>query len=164
MAVALEPEVLTLRARIRNEIDFDPTAANEVIAERILREVDKYDLAGLLEAEVAAVRREDVRRHERQGILKLTARFGTAKKPVTRTSTADRLKVLNDLRALRSKSIDLGNGRVVPWGQATVEELRERRAMLVKQRNGIDTTVRQIDEVIAVLEREGAPCLDQLAA
>jgi hypothetical protein len=61
-----------------------------------------------------------------------------------------------------AEPLRLGNGLVTEWGKATLDELRQRREMLAKKRDGIDETIDKLDEAIRVLEETGAPCLSAL--
>lgn len=69
---------------------------------------------------------------------------------------------VEELRPLLNMPIALGDGRRVLVGRATVEELLQRRAMIMAHVAGEMEEVRRIDELVAVLKETGAPCLVEL--
>jgi hypothetical protein len=160
MALAAVVPASSLWDRIRTEIDFDPDATDQAIADRLLADITKHDLRPLLIDAIGTIRRDRVRHVERH--LHPVVREYLDRPDVKAMSKVERMTAFNRLRGLRKETIDLGDGSVVAWGRATVEQLKLRRTMLVTQRNGIDATVTQIDTVIALLEKEGVPCLDDL--
>lgn len=163
----------TLHDRIQEEILFDPEADDARVAGRVLRSIDKDDLLPLLIEKVRVVRREFTRHVERQAIAHLVAIASEAAAPRC-VHAADRVAAetrKHDLvsRArplidrLRSQRLDLGDGTSVRWGEATVDQLKQRYAMLRQQERGLTATMEQIKSVIAALQHAGASCLDELA-
>jgi hypothetical protein len=63
--------------------------------------------------------------------------------------------VLND-------TLDLGDGVQVLWGEATAEQLEQRRALLLKQVCGTQKTIAVIDEALADITTAGVACLNDL--
>lgn len=161
MALDVLPSV-SIRERIRAEIEFDPTADDARLAGRVLYSVEKADLLPLVIAEVQSVRREGVRRHERVALPKL---FVVGPKRTTTTADKQReliAKYRREYNGLRTQSVDLGDGTTVLWGKATVDQLRQRLAMLEQHARGINATIEQMRTVIVVLEQTGVSCLDDL--
>jgi len=162
VALALAPEVvLSLDDIIRDELEFDPAATDEVIAERALRR--KPDILPLVEAHVGQVRRESARRVERKALDTMIARLGPARKIEPKSLDVRRVMVSQELLALRRQHLDLGDGQRVRWGEATVDQLKQRLVMLETQVRGITATMTQLRYVVSVLELAGASCLNELA-
>ena len=165
MALPSPVVTLSIRDRIRAEFDFDPKATDERVAERVLRDVTKYDLLPLLVQEVGIVSREEVRRREKAVIPHIVARFRPA--PRIQTSPEEQRARVHALRPsqvhkLRRSDLDLGDGTTVSWGQATVEQLKRRVAMIDQHTKGLAETRELIVGVIETLEQTGASCLDEL--
>ena len=130
----------------------------KVLARDILR--DHPDWALQLVAErIESVRRSDVHALERRvaNTVKLSvARIGS--------STARNTKLTQDhLAALLQRSFRLGNGVSVRWGDATVDQHEKRIAMLSRQRDGIENSVRLHQDAVNRLRKSGAACLFELA-
>lgn len=112
-------------------------------------------------------RREPVRKRERAALaykppvpdLIQATRPKRELVPVDNRKTPARHRRWKDLLG---QSIDLGDGVKVQWGDATTEQLRQRRAVLTKQINGSQKTVDTIDLALADLEATGAVCLNEL--
>lgn len=66
--------------------------------------------------------------------------------------------------ALLDRSFAVGDGRFVSWGEATVEDHRLRVEMLGKLRSGLDRTIAEHVDAIAVIEAAGVACLAQIEA
>lgn len=165
--VALIPTLpVSLRERIREEIDFDPKADDRRIAERVLRSVSKNDLLPLVIEAVDAAKRERARRHETlfDGII---ARF-PKQKVVTYTPEQQRniLSTLGiepkDFYALCREEIDFGDGTSQSWGEAKKEQLIQRRLMIARQMGGLQSTLTRLDTAIRLLDETGAGCLNEL--
>jgi hypothetical protein len=56
----------------------------------------------------------------------------------------------------------LGDGTEVRWGEATVEQHRQRIDMLVKMQSGLGVTIARHESAIAEIEAAGVSCLDEV--
>lgn len=65
-------------------------------------------------------------------------------------------------KQLAEEFFALGDGRRVRWGEATVEEHRQRIEMLERMRAGLADTVALHAEAIAAIEAAGVVCLDEI--
>jgi hypothetical protein len=76
------------------------------------------------------------------------------------------LGVTHDVIAARKSLLDeffaLGDGRTVRWGEASVDDHRERIAMLRRNVSGIEATIELHEDAIAQIEAHGAACLDEV--
>lgn len=118
-----------MRDRIHRELSEHPDLDDETVAKQV---VDSYraraDLAEavmpLVVDKVANLRRRDTRRTERR-----VFEGGEVVDPT------------GELRNLLDRSIRLDDGRFVPWGEATVEDHRNRIAYLQRLADGIERTI-----------------------
>ncbi len=58
----------------------------------------------------------------------------------------------------------IGRGKHVVWGEATVQDHRDRIAFLASLRNGIDNTIARHAEAIDIIEAAGVSCLNDVLA
>lgn len=147
-------------ARIRREVDESPVdrAADEV-ARNILRIVSKEDLSPLIVDEINRLRRMRVRGMERGVFARLDAIAPLVALPAVSMSAKDRV---DQLRSILRESFALGDGSNVTWGEATLEQHRERIRVLQDQRNGIDKTLGHHARAVSILIETGASCLDEV--
>lgn len=132
-----------------------PTLDEWALAQRFLEEHPEQDLAPLLAQEFVRLWRVDTRSIER-----LLTRSRTAIVPLD--SVRQHLDGIGGLSPLLHQPYRLGDGRQRRAGQMSIEEWEARRTMLLAQREGIDRAVAVCERVIAVLQRSGARCLDDL--
>ena len=78
----------------------------------------------------------------------------------SRTAGEDELRAR--MRDLFSTPIALGENESALWGSATVEQHRQRIAMLSKIRDGIDSTIRRHTQAIEIIEDAGVTCLNEV--
>lgn len=157
---------VSLRERIREEIEFDPKANDYRVAERVLRSVSKNDLLPLLVDAVGTVRRSHVRRTEAV-FDSIVSRFPRSRTvtytPEQRRNILSTLKIEpKDFYALCREKIDFGDGTSKSWGEAKKDQLIQRREMIAKQMGGLQATLSRLDTAIRLLDETGADCLNDL--
>ena len=84
--------------------------------------------------------------------------------PAPKMTKMDLRKYHIRFEALCRETVKLGDGREMRWGQLTVADLDARDAMLLRQRDGIDSTLATDAEAKAVLIRTGKRCMDDVLA
>lgn len=168
-AIAILPG-RNVRDLIRSELDRDRDQDDDVIASRVLYAVSKEDLRPLVLDAIGVAKREITRAQERRSLGRLIE----AVRPLPRyvhkddllTAKARQKAILDDLRPdwskLRKESLDLGDGTSVRWGEATIDQLKQRLTMLRAQVRGITTTIVQMEAVIAAMQEAGVERLDDL--
>lgn len=95
------------------------------------------------------------RRNEQRGVER---RVRIAAPILEGVPTHDQVQNRKDLVA---GSFALGDGRRVSWGEATVEQHRERIAYLAKLRDGYNVTISQHESAIALIVKNGVSCLSE---
>lgn len=158
MALARLQSTLDIYQRVRQEVTSAPNATAHSIAANVLRMVSKEDLQPLLVDLIQGIQRIHVRGRERIafGALQVVAPSGAAPAPV---AAASRIEAL---RKLHGDRISLGDGTSVTWGAATIEQHRDRLAMLRKQHTGLTVTITQHETAVALLRKHKARCLDEI--
>lgn len=155
---------MNIYERIEKQVGYAPEAAADEIATDILRMCTKQDLAPLLVAAIETSQRNRVRAVEHARWLntmtELRERTGAI---VAFPSAKSSVERLSELRSLLARQIKVGDGTLTTWGQATLDQLRQRRAMLDSQRAGLSASIQRLDDAIGLLEQTGAPCLDAIA-
>lgn len=139
---------------IREAIDAAPELSDQSIAINVLATVGvngraSMTLTPVVAAAVETLRRAPVRQTERRV-------FGQAR---TLGETVDVVALRAELSA---EFFSLGDGRRVRWGEATVEQHRERIDLLEKQIAGIRYTVDAHAQAIVEIEAAGVSCLDEI--
>jgi hypothetical protein len=142
----------TIHELISAAIDAEPDASAVAIADGLIARVRKVDLLPLLVEAVEHIQRHRVRNREQAAFR---AVFGSRSGVVLETPSAA-------FRVLYADTFRLGDGRVVSWGKANVEEHRQRIALLTKLRDGIDITIARHHEAIARIEAAGVTCLAEI--
>jgi hypothetical protein len=64
--------------------------------------------------------------------------------------------------ALMQSTFPLGDGTRVAWGQATVDDHRQRVAFLAAMRDGITNTIASHLDAVDAIEAAGVSCLDEI--
>lgn len=101
--------------------------------------------------------RSELRAARRQRETEITAEVERrAARPVAAT------RLLDSLLPLLDKSLSLGDGRPVTWGDATRDDFHKRREMLTGQARGISETVGFIDQALGILLSTGVKRLNDL--
>lgn len=125
------------------------------LARRAMKEVPEL-LVPVVADRVEHVRRSFVRSEEREAMAGFTRALGEYLVPVT----------LRDRAAagfsFPSGTFALGDGVKVEWGRATIEQHRQRVAMLQAIVDGTVATIRLHEAAIEALEKSGARCLDEV--
>jgi hypothetical protein len=145
---------MNIYTRIAQAVSATPDTDAATIAAVVSGSVTKSAMVPLIVAEVKHEQRRRSRLEEHRFGSLMVAHFRNA--PVTVASSSD----VSRLRRLLDAPIPLFDGESVTWGRATLDQLRQRRAELVRQRAGLDQSIALLDEVIGVLETSGADCLD----
>lgn len=128
----------------------EQTGDNEhSLAKRALKECETVDLVTVISREIVRLWRMDNHRVEQEWFTPLKAKMG---KPASMSSE------------LSSSPFAPGDGSRVTWGEATIDDHRQRVAMLKGQRSGLDRTIKRHEEAIVALEKSGARCLNDLLA
>lgn len=140
---------MRIHDEIATLIALEPHGTPEAIASRVIDRVTKADLIPLIAAEVAHAQRAQARGTERAAFRETFA-ASTSKPPRA---------VPEGLRSLFATPFRLGDGSEVNWLTATVDDHRQRIDHLSKIREGLDRTIDQHREAIAIIESAGARCL-----
>lgn len=134
-----------------------------------LVETDSLDLLVPVVANYVQLwRREPVRKRERAALAyrppapDLTETWVKPKRSLTPVDNRKTPARHRRWKALLNDWIDLGDKVRVQWGEATAEQLRQRRAAVSKQIVGNQRTLDTIDLALADLEATGAGCLNEL--
>lgn len=141
-----------IRLRITAALQKMPKSDSRLVAKYILDRTPKREMIALLAEEVDHVRRIETRKVE-------TSAFRSF---FSKSARTPELQSLDTLRPAFAEKFNLGEGFVVQWGKATVEQHRRRIAMLAKLRNGLSESIRRHEYAIQLLEQSGASCLDEI--
>lgn len=152
---------------INAALDSTLDESDEDVARRLIATMGRKEqmiwLVRLVTREVEWHRRAQTRHVESRGF---TALFeaGVSKAPAAKISTAsvDDDVSSDDFRALFRQRFALGDGVRVGWGEATVDQHRQRIAMLRGLQNGIELTITRHEKAIEMIEKSKATCLDDL--
>ena len=145
---------MSLRDRIAKALEADPDADAREVAEALLPQVTKRDLFPLLVEEVQGHQRRRVRQVERRAFGQSGG--GTAPSMLERSRPR--------LAELYGEPFKLYDGREVSWGQATVEQHRQRLERLRVQRHGLTQTIERHEEAIRTCEEHGVDRLADIGA
>lgn len=144
---------------IRIELDGDPNKDPRKVAEKVYTNLAsneiKKEFLDLIVGRVESQQRAIVR--QRESYLSTFIERATSKaKP--------KPPMPPDVKALLTTRLKVGDGTPdVTWGKATLEQLKARKEMLVKQRDALTTDIDRLDQAIKLLEQTGAGCLNQLS-
>jgi len=136
---------MTLRDKIVKALDPDPDVDAGLVAENLLGQVTKAELLPLLVDEVERVQRTRVRLVERRA-------FGQS---VGGSAAVVSQRARPRLTEVYGEVFALYDGRRVSWGEATVEQHRERVERLRIQRQGLTRTIERHEEAIRTCEEHG---------
>ena len=141
-----------LRTRIDTLLGKHPDYDDETIAKTVVHGIrTRADLAELtmplVVEQVANLRRRDTRTRERRV-------FEAAGGPV---------EPATELRELLDRSMMLDDGRLVGWGEATIDDHRARIAYLQRLVDGIERTIAVHRVAIATIAAAEASCLAELS-
>ena len=136
---------MTLGEKIAKALEADPDVDALLVAENLLPQVTKAELLPLLIDEVEAHQRRRVRKVERRAFGQ--AGSGTAPSMVERSRPR--------LSEVYGEMFALYDGRRVSWGEATVDEHRQRVERLRVQRHAISRTIERHEEAIRLCEEHG---------
>jgi len=145
-----------IRQRIRDCAMAMPHLSDEKVAEEVLGQTLKRDLLPLIIREVGDCRRQLVR----------SAEAATGPRPAPPGTSVEVVGQFEPdperFRALLTQRIALGDGTFTTWGEASVEQLRTRIALIARQEAALGVTRRGLEEAVAALEQSGARCLNDL--
>ena len=141
---------MTLREKIVKALEADPDVDAALVADNLLPHVTKAELLPLLVDEVEAHQRRRVRQVERRAFGQTGT--GTAPSMVQRAHPR--------LSEVYGEVFALYDGRRVSWGEATIDEHRQRLERLRMQRHAISRTIERHEEAIRLCEEHG---VDRLA-
>lgn len=127
--------------------------SDKAIAADVLAKLPKRAFIDLVSREVAHIRRDLSRGAEQRAFREM---FALADRAETEL-------LVQPLQPIFENDFALGDSFQAMWGSATVAEHRRRIALLTKIRIGLDDTIRRHEEAIALIERAGAQCLDDIA-
>ena len=144
----------TINEVIHKTATGDPTGDPAVLARKLLLEIDNDLLVEMISEAIAGEQRALTRIVERTAFK---AFFASPTNDIVAAQSND------SLRAIFSRTFSLGTGEAVAWGAATVDQHRQRIAMLQRMRDGIDATIYQHEEAIRVITEAGVTSLDELA-
>ena len=144
---------MTLRDVIRDRIKAKPNHDDTATARAILRAADvprkaEELLLDLVANEVWSVRRAHTRSMERKLFRRNVG--NEAADPL-----GARMKLL-------AETFALPDGRRVAWGEATIDDHRERIEMLNKLAGGINETISRHEQSIADIVAAGVKCLAEI--
>ena len=144
---------MTLREKIMKALEADPAVDAEMVAENLLPQVAKRELLPLLVDEVESYQRRRVRQVERRV-------FGQP--PSGSPSMTDRARPR--LSEVYGEMFSTYDGRRVSWGEATVEQHRQRVERLRMQRHAIGQTIERHEDAIRLCEEHGVDRLIDIDA
>lgn len=138
-----------IRALVQDKPDGDP----EMLARQLLKKHQGASLVTLIVREIALVQRSMVRDTEKSTFASAFRNGGGADVPEVDMSIFKRLF---------EKAFSLGDGTVVSWGDATLEQHQMRIAMLVKQREGLDDTIERHRRAVQIITQAGVTRLNEI--
>lgn len=155
----------SLRDIIRKWVEFDPKADDRRIADRVLGDLTQGQMVELVLPIIGQVRREGARRIEHR----VHREFFASLPPRKVSSVEERREAIRhiamrlpDKRDLLKTTFALGDGREVEWGKATVDDHRQRLAMLSSQQDGIGETMLLHEAAIEQIVAAGVTSLGDL--
>lgn len=130
-------------------------------AAKAVRELPKASLAAIVADRIEHLRREQVRAVARTVVtIEVVQSPQDENGPAAATVTV----LTPEAKRLLPQYMALGDGISIRYGDATVEQFRQRRDLYVRQREGIDREITLLDGFIEVLTKTGARCLHELTA
>lgn len=159
---------LSIRVAIHALVERKPLAASDLLTDELLRSVPK---ATTLAAFVRPLLQQAIEHAQRERVSAAelaAARASWRPVPSHRklvhpdpSGAALPFDVLKFRDGLRDQFFKL-NGARVRWWDATIEQLRERRAFFLRHIAGCEATLALLDQAIAALETTGAATLADL--
>jgi len=143
---------MSLRAEIERALSSEPMGDAETLAATVVGKVAKAELVPLVAQVIRDAQRSSARTQERQAFREAFQAKANQPRPV----------LPDGLRSLFATPFRLGDGTEVRWLKATVGEHRQRIELLTKLRGGIDRTIAQHQDAVALIEDAGVTCLDDL--
>jgi outer membrane protein TolC len=154
---------MKLNEAIDETIEAAPTASPTQLAEMVLRMVTKDDLAPLLVDHLAGMQRHRTRETEREAFRTLMDR--EYPEPINMPDIPAGTASMT-LSRLAEERFVLGDGTVVDWLQATIDDHLARisylRAIQARYNQGVNATVDRHQTAIDAITAAGVTCLDEL--
>lgn len=141
---------------LRNAIDEHPELDADELAALVVDGLPRDELVYLVAQEIIAIRRHQTRAIEAEAFRSMRPGFSPGRKP--KSGAVER----EGFKALFGASFRVGDGSKVMWEHATVEQHKQRKAMLSKMRDGLNETISFHDQAISALEAAGVSCLAEL--
>lgn len=145
---------MTIREELEKALLAMPDATDNDLARSLMRRLKPELLLPLLEAEIARLRRSDVRRVEQEAFAEL---FQKAR---IKAATPD--PEFENYKVLFREKFALGDNTETLWATATIQQHVQRIEMLKKMRNGLDATIARHQTAIALIEKHGVTCLAEI--
>lgn len=124
-----------------------------------LDECDKDTLAPVIAHEIERLWRQESQRNEQEWFPSFREKIrAPAVKSKSLLDTQGNGDAVNNFL---QETFALGDKRRVSWGEATVDDHRQRMVMLCKLRDGINNTIRRHRTAIEVLEQAEVNCLNE---
>ena len=135
-----------------------PNTDPATLAAQYLDRIEPSEVLYAVALRIEDHQRRLVRDAERDG---LKAFFKSAGKNLETLKVALLASPPPDFLALLQQGFSLGDGQMVLFGDATMEEFLARRALLVEQQQAIGQSIVRIDMMIQLLEGSGARTLNE---
>lgn len=141
---------------LRSAINEHPELDADELAVLVVDSLPHDELVYLVAQEIILIRRHQTRMIEAEAFRSMRPSFEPGRKP--KSGAIDR----EGFKALFGASFRVGDGSTVMWEYATVEQHKQRRAMLSRMRDGLNETISFHDQSISALEAAGVSCLAEL--
>lgn len=153
---------MTIFTTVIEAVERQPYGDTEAIASAIYKDCTKRDLFPLLVDEVRHRQRAAGRAIEEKQIEAFLEKHRASGTLTPIVPAADESVAF--LFSTLDQTFRLGDGTPpVSWGAATLDQHRQRAALLTRMRNGLNASIGRHEAAIDLLERTGVACLNDVA-
>jgi Mg2+ and Co2+ transporter CorA len=148
---------------MRELVAQNPNIDADTLARKLLDEINLTDVLPLIVDEIKHIQRAVTHQHERAAMIARLHRTHH-RQDAAQVEKISKMVAANNarVRELLRRQWQLGDGNAVNIGEATLDQIRQRLAMLRKQRAGLSDTIGYLEAIEAELVRTGANCLNDL--